>query len=199
MGVLVPVGEGQARIRWKVVGQPRLMETTLGIRDLEDEPFSGSPDILAEQVGDSLIDATIGVATQISNQFTLVGVEVMIMTADGPLTGEYPMNIVGTATFQPPPINTAWIWRKNTATGGRRNRGRMYWPCARLGETAIDAAGTITPANVSAEQDDANAFRLALGGNGLKPVLQHSDGGPSTVVTSFAVENIVATQRRRMR
>lgn len=197
MGVVIPVGEMQVSIKWACAGLTRPMYTTFGVDPDATAPAGILPKL--DAIHALLVSSTLMVNTQISSQYTYVSLIGQEMTGSGILSAERTANLVGTATFSPPPPNCSWIVRKNTLFGGRKNRGRMFVPPARLGETTVDAAGVITPANVVAEQDDWTAFHAAMISGDYPMVLFHSDGSPSTIVSSLSVENRVATQRRRLR
>lgn len=99
------------------------------------------------------------------------------------------------------PANTSILITKNTASGGHRGKGRNYIPG--LPEAQVDSAGTLigaTQANIQA-QVDAWLVELAAAGLGYGVYLEHhGDGAPNpTLVTAMNVEELVATQRRRLR
>jgi hypothetical protein len=105
------------------------------------------------------------------------------------------------------PQNCALLVRKNTDIGGRRNRGRMFVPGI-LAEGAVSATGVITPAATITYLGYAeNFFATLLAGLPNSPALPmvvlHSSGistVPSpTVVSSVTVDNVISTQRRRLR
>lgn len=112
------------------------------------------------------------------------------------------------ATLSVPP-NCAVLIRKNTGLGGRRNRGRCFFPW--MG--GADELGVIDAGDVSGIQDDANDWwddldALANGGTVIAnrvydlpwddPNRQLLEVNIGAVVTSFTVEGTVATQRRRL-
>lgn len=87
--------------------------------------------------------------------------------------------------------------QKVTALGGRRNRGRMYWPG--LTEADVDVAGNIAGARVTAFSGGFGDLFADLTAAGMEPVVLHSDAGAPTPITTFNVESQAATQRRRLR
>jgi hypothetical protein len=119
--------------------------------------------------------------------------------------GTIPRNGTAATTMFPP--NVAVLIKKRTALGGRRGRGRMYFPWF-LGEGDADERGSISAAvqaNLSAACEN---FRLAIAAaSGAVPgtpmVLLHSTAplGPAvapTPVIALVVDPLVATQRRRL-
>lgn len=105
------------------------------------------------------------------------------------------------------PQNCALLIRKNTALGGRRNRGRCFLP-GLLNELNVSAVGLIDSGAVGEYSTAANSWLSNLG-QALTPagacpmVLLHSEGESAvpepTVVTSLSVDNVISTQRRRLR
>jgi len=94
--------------------------------------------------------------------------------------------------------NTAWLVRKNTAAGGRKNRGRLYIPG--LVEADVNGLGSIGSTAVASMQDAIEGFVAAMATAELFPDLLHSDTGDEpTPITSMVVDSLAATQRRRMR
>lgn len=97
---------------------------------------------------------------------------------------------------------TSYLIRKNTALGGRKNRGRMFVPG--VDEDKVDASGGILPAWVTTLQGVAGDFFDAATAATMYPVVLHTlVPGPTqpapTAITSLSVESLVATQRRRLR
>lgn len=105
------------------------------------------------------------------------------------------------------PPNVALLVRKQTNTGGRRGRGRMYVPwCLPKGD--VNDVGVIDVGAVATRASDAVGWlgNLESGGSGTfetpMVILHDSSGaGPEpapSVVTQLFVDNKVATQRRRL-
>lgn len=112
---------------------------------------------------------------------------------------------VGTGGTEDQPISIALLVRKITAPRGRRFQGRLYLPKA-LNDTEVSPGGAILGNTVTAFQGVFDTFLGHLQDDGIPPVVLHShkkgnppSGVAPTIVTSFAVEAIAATQRRRMR
>lgn len=98
------------------------------------------------------------------------------------------------------PPNVATLVKKNTGLRGRKNRGRMYVP-GLAGEGDVDNNGFISGASLGTFQTAFTNFFNDL--DGATPVsdimLLHEDNSLATRVSSLEVENLVATQRRRLR
>lgn len=101
------------------------------------------------------------------------------------------------------PQNCAVLVRKGTGKGGRKNRGRFFWPSIPASE--VDNNGLITPSTRTAIQtsmDDLLALYDA-GGNdffsaGMR-LLHATEADPPTEIVSLDVDARIATQRRRLR
>lgn len=112
------------------------------------------------------------------------------------------MGGVGTrAAVESPPPNVACLIAKNTGLSGRRNRGRMYWPCPN--EAAVQQSGALTGAELILLQALATGLAATLSGTGAtnlsQPVLLHSEAPTTpTPVTALQASPFVATQRRRL-
>jgi hypothetical protein len=117
------------------------------------------------------------------------------------LVGIHEIAANGGATLTSPPPNVAVLVHKRTPRGGRRGRGRFFIPWF-VGETDIDEAGVITPAQVNALSIACEVFRAALASNAVPMVILHEDGktapGAPDLVSSLYVDRLVATQRRRL-
>jgi hypothetical protein len=97
------------------------------------------------------------------------------------------------------PQNCALLVRKNTGLAGRKFRGRMYWP-SMLSESLVDNIGQIASGTVTTLQGVFDAVFSDLDGLSNSEVrLLHANGDESTPVTSFSVQPVLATQRRRLR
>lgn len=101
------------------------------------------------------------------------------------------------------PQNNACLIRKRTALGGRKNRGRMYVPYV-LPEGNVDNSGIIAGTRVTAIQTAADDFQddLLAGdpGPSIPMVVLHSVSTDTpTPITTLEVDNLLATQRRRLR
>lgn len=137
---------------------------------------------------------------QMTTQWSFLGTSVTMMKEEGPLTGQAFATIVGTKTGAPVPVNCAYLARKNTTLGGRRNRGRAYLPPLFGDETTVDQAGEITSATVNSINTLINSAFAAMIAGGISAVLFHTEAPfTPTPVTGMSVQTTLATQRRRMR
>lgn len=108
--------------------------------------------------------------------------------------------IPGTNSGNSCPNNTAFLVRKVTAQGGRRGRGRMYWPGVPegdVGPTGVLTSGALNDLGTACNLLKSNLEAL-LSVDGL--VLFHETAPfTPTPITDLLHMPRVATQRRRMR
>jgi hypothetical protein len=114
----------------------------------------------------------------------------------------------GNSSAMAPPQVAALV-KKSTGTGGRKNRGRTYFPYM-LQQTAINETGTISSGTITAFQASLNTFLAALSTDLTLMVIANkvfnqpdpphyvTDIFTGPNVTSYILEPLVATQRRRL-
>lgn len=115
---------------------------------------------------------------------------------DGPTAVVSVANPGGVSQDQLSP-NTSVLIHKQTASGGRKNRGRMFVPG--IGETSVDGSGAIAAGVRTTWEGAMEDLYDGLVAGGLQPVVLHGDATTPTVITSLAVDGRTATQRRRLR
>lgn len=196
MTITIPVGFGMCQIRWIVSGSSRESVSTFGY-----DPATLDPDGNAFAIHGALTaSGRPCVAGNMVVGWTYLGVRTLEMDDTGPISGQFDGNVIGSATGNPTPPNVAVLVRKATASGGRRNRGRMYLPPIYPGEENIGPNGTIAATQLGEVSTRWNAFRTAMTSAVLPIVLFHSESPfTPTPVTNFVVQAQVATQRRRLR
>ena len=153
--------------------------------------------------------ALANLADLLCTQEDIVGYTLTVGQDGGdPVLIENPISIPGTDTdVDRLTQNTAVLVAKVTGLGGRKNRGRLYWPS--IADNTTNNVGTIDSATVTAYQSSFNDFLDDLAtATGVTPpatgmVILHNDVSlpvpDPTPVTSLAVRSVVATQRRRLR
>lgn len=195
--MFIPPGYMQINLRFTRVGDPEPMLTSMAALIEAFDPVTG-PDDLSAAVGTSDM---MGITT---NDTSYVGLECVIGTGDPsePITLESIQNTgTGSSTNPPLPENCALLVKKVTLRGGRKGRGRCYWPDVQIAH--VGDAGGITGSDLTAYQTAWDDLITAIEGvDGITSlVLLHSadeDGDPD-VITSWIVQNKIATQRRRLR
>lgn len=203
MTVEIPTGFGLVAWEFSMPGDVEPWYCTLGV----DLPSGGeSPSFYADDLFIAWRDNVLGLqsTTMTLNQC------IVKMGSDGPPVMGY--STLGTAPGQTSgsflPQNCAMLVDKMTNSGGRRNRGRMYIPAA-LPEANVDNVGTITTGLVTGANVAFGGLWEALQ-NGVAPtniayppVILHSPGISAlplpTPITSFRVQSVISTQRKRLR
>jgi hypothetical protein len=132
--------------------------------------------------------------------WTYVGTVATKTVAGEPQIGQSTLNYEGTGSAAGVQVNTAILIRKITGRGGRKQRGRFFYPPVDLEESIVDQAGRITTSEVVSYQSAWDDIHAAAVTNGFPPWLLHSDPADEpTPITGFQVQSLCATQRRRMR
>lgn len=190
--MIIPAGYAQVNIKMGGAALPLGAQVTFGV----ENPLG--------QVANSIASSVIAAFN--SNNvpgFISTGVQfVSVLVKRGPnATGEQqdlPWGVPGERAGAVCPPNVAFLVRKQTQLGGRKGRGRMFFPG--VIDTDVDGAGIVVPAVAAGLLDDlGNAF-ADLVNDSLSPMLLHGDGATQpTLITSLFVDPRVATQRRRLR
>jgi hypothetical protein len=187
---IIPATFGQANYKFTGVGVPTGAEVTWGFHneDASDATFCA----------ESFVGAWTDQLKEVTPQaVTLSSVLVKLGPNDTGEFAELGVGVAGTGSPNEVQPNMAVLVQKRTALGGRRNRGRVYWPCA---EDAVDSGGNVDTAVLAVMQDQFSAFRLQTTTVGLTLHILHSSAPTTpTPVTALTVQAIAATQRRRLR
>jgi len=198
MGIIIPESYSNVSLIFTCEGSIKEKVTSFGIHSADlDQP---TPDIVADDVRSAFSGSGRPFnAASMLNEWTFEGV-VVTQTIDGlPVIGALLDPIHGTAAADPPPSNVALLIKKQTALGGRKNRGRMYVPPAGVSQSALDASGNFKSGEQAGQQTKYDGAFGALETGDYVMFLFHSDSTAPTPITGFSVESQVATQRRRMR
>lgn len=199
MGVIVPDGEYQYNLNLTCDSVAKPMSVVLG---LAHDGVGSAP--TAVEAADALFDALTGSdnelfdASILSGEWNFLGVEGFRQSSGGPILGAHLETINGSGPATNVPVNCAVLVKKQTASGGRKNRGRFFFPPYVAG-LAVNEAGVIQSSSadiVPIALADAQATLLEAN---LLMVIHHSDGTDGTPITGFALEGLLATQRRRLR
>jgi hypothetical protein len=163
------------------------------------------PDDLAHDLYDAFV-----VGYDIANmysQWAIVGVTVEVNPGAGIVTGEWmdvSHGLGGGAETSPP--NTSLIVKKLTGFASRAQRGRMYFPPFSLADDDVNDNGTIDATPLATIVTNFNAWQTQIFIESAETdslFLLHEQASPGpgtpTLITSFVIEELVATQRRRLR
>jgi hypothetical protein len=118
----------------------------------------------------------------------------------------------GSNTDPVPPSQVALLLKKNTGFSGKKNRGRTYFPWF-VSSLNVNETGTVSAGEVTAIQTLANGFVADLNAASIPMCIANKTLSIPTPplrpfvtaillghdVTTYTVENLVATQRRRLR
>lgn len=194
---VIPPGFIQIWTRWGIPEQSRFSYTQVGAV-ITTPPYTQAHADVAVDVLAQNIDDIISAAASCTGGFVLVGNDGGSIRFDVSLATP----VVGDRATTAASPQVACLVKKNTALGGRRNRGRMFIPWPAEGD--IGNNGRLTPAALTAL--DGVATNLAnldaggsSGGNFSSLVVLHDSGPfPPTAITGFSASPVVATQRRRL-
>jgi hypothetical protein len=196
----VPVGFYEATFLFSNDDSSRISTSALGFLFLGVTPPTASEaanDLQGISSGSGMPFA----GGEMIDDWSFEGVSVAQGTSEGDLVGQELVTVPGTVTDSTVPMNCSLIVQKNTALGGRRNRGRMFIPPIILNDGAVDVAGNIAPGPLATIQGNFNDWYAALVAADWEPALFHQGAGAPvpTAITSFTVQSLIGTQRRRMR
>jgi hypothetical protein len=192
--MVVPVGYAQATYIFGGTALPNGAVCTMGldIGGYPDDPSDAAQDCY--QLWATHILPNQNILTQ------LQGVEVKFGPDDLGPSGSYTQATSGGSAGNSSPPNVSYLVRKQTAGGGRPNRGRMFVPG--VSESDVGSEGLILPAAVTAMNADLVAWGAAMATNLLAPVILHGVASPVTTptpITALTVDARAATQRLRLR
>ncbi len=197
-GIFNPDGYAIAKLIWTLSGDPQPMICTFGVQNVD----AALPNPMAIEI-DNIYRARF-VAGALNTNWTYRGVEVQLGEAlgSGGAVGTSVAAVVGTASGEPLPQNSAVLVHKRTAVGGRRGRGRFYLPSGFLAEASVTAVGGISSSLLTSLSSILGNFLFDLNAGGLPMVVLHVQNLnliPPYVVTSLDPDPIIATQRGRLR
>jgi len=196
--MLIPVNWANWIMRYQFEGDAEAMITTMGVNV---SSWGGDYAEGLEWLSDAWLACIVGslAETVISGPYSLA------VGQDGgdPITYEYTATNAGDAPSFPMWPNTAVLVKKATASGGRRNRGRMYVPGLAI-RSLVTPAGIIDPSFLADFQTNLDTFLSYVNaGTGFSAtnlgVLHSEPPSAPAVITALTADNKVATQRRRLR
>lgn len=196
--MIIPVNWANWITQYTFVGDAEPMITTMGVNV---STWGGDYDGGLEWLSDLWLAALVG---STSDDVT-VGPYSLAVGQDGgdPVTYAYEDSNAGSEPSFPMWPNTAILVRKQTASGGRRNRGRLYIPGAAI-RSAISVAGVIDSIFLADFNTNLATFLTTVNaGTGFNPtqlgVLHSEPPSAPAVITALIAQPKVATQRRRLR
>lgn len=196
MGIIVPLHAAQCVIKFSLSGDIEPMVTTIGLGPLPEMDAEDA----AQQVAIALTTpSSIIAAGNLQNDYTYQGVTAYKQTGTGFSVGSWGAPVAGNVTSPTAPSNCALLVKKTTSLGGRKHRGRMYWPPALYSADNLSPTGQLsTVATLQARF--TVFFDLLVAAEAIgPPCVFHSDGAAATLLTGLVVDGVIATQRNRMR
>lgn len=202
MTLVIPPGFAEVALQLRHTSDPDPWYITHGV---DSHTFGGDYDAVGQLVvtywGDFITDL-------LSNDVTLTGVKLTIgQDAGDNLIVFFPANVQGTSPSARLPQNCALLIDKGTLLGGRKGRGRFFVP-GLLAESNVNSVGVIDGTYLAGIQDACDTV-LSNFNDGLDPleplpmVLLHNDYGSltpnPTAITRLTAQNLISTQRRRLR
>lgn len=193
--MIIPVDYAQANLKFSGAPLPTGAEITLGldVNGYAGNPAAAAGDVIAAWLASGIRDRQAD-TVELSSVLVKFG-----PNATGP-SAEVSDPVPGTQAADAVHPNTAMLVRKSTGAGGRTGSGRFFIPG--IPENAIGDNGVLSAPFLLAAQTEMDAFHAALLAEGLIPALLHGAGSPISAplpITSFDVQPLVATQRRRLR
>lgn len=208
---VIPEGWAQCAVRFTGVGVPRGAAIVTGVENAGEYTALQVGSYIAQQFGEAHV--IIG-----TDDVSMTSVDVKLGPNDtGPIATYIPGAYTGGVVAASASPNVAYLVEKGTLFGGRRARGRMFWPG--VAESRVEDTGAVTGAaiaTINAALDDivtgllavelylailhTPAYTWALVGG--QPRRVYADPGTVPVpyrVDSLTLDPTVATQRRRLR
>lgn len=206
MPLQVPSEMWLVKLRWRLVGDPQEMISTIGVKGSEpgDRPINEVAEAVAKAWSGAFAAGTLTAG------WTFVGADAQQGAApDLVAVGSYDNPIAGTNSAGSPSSNCSMLVHKKTLLAGRHNSGRMFVPPGYLSETGITPTGALDTGALAGLQSNMNEFFAALTDTSTTegspptsflPVLYHAAAGMApTLISSLVVDPLLATIRRRMR
>jgi len=189
--MIIPVGYAGISMPLNHALLVRPAYVTFGVRN--DAAFS-NPNEVADGVQDAFVST---MSPRIDTEVTIGPCEAQVNVSAGPVPGVATSDSLGGSSATVAPPNIAILCRKHTLMPGRPGRGRFYLPFA-VDRSGVDQAGIIETAVLTATGEALTDLLEDLETRDLPMVVLHNAAGLPAVVTAFSVDNLVATQRRRL-
>jgi len=188
MPVIIPTGFAQVVIEHSVDGNTHKPTNVFGIAESGSGAAADLSTVLSAWTSNIMPVLCFGLTCRVAT----------LVDGDGNLATET-ANVAGSVTEDMCPPNVAALVKKVTNVAGRINQGRFY--LAGIREDNVSDAGALTITLLENLQDAVNGFMSDLGADSVDLVVLHNDAltPTPTLVTSLIVQELVATQRRRLR
>lgn len=189
--MIIPAGFAQINLIYTGASVPTGAQVTFGV------DISGSP-LSALEIGQSIAADydTSGFQELMTAGTDLTG----ILVKEGPnATGASVLVSVSHPGINSDPASpaVAHLVHKHTNEGGRKARGRAFFPGVR--ESQVGAGGALVPSTVTLWNTALFDFHAKLATDSLPMVLLHTDSTAPYELVGWTCDGTVATQRRRQR
>lgn len=173
----VPVGYTNLTYLFKNTTSSRTFTTSIAVLDIS----VGGPRSAAQMALDGWTEmhdtGAPGAAGSMIDDYSFEGCVATFGTSSGDLIAQFLQHTQGSVTDSCVPQNCALLVKKQTALGGRRNRGRFFAPPTFLNEGAVDASGNIAASALSSIQTMWTNLFNGLATTDLEPQLFHEGAG----------------------
>lgn len=192
--MIIPIGYGQITHEIRTTGAPYPANVVYGVHQDGVTDMQALCEDIAELWADTL-------QKWLTTNCQLVKTTLKVGPSDTGAVYVSSHTGAGVEGGEAAPPNVAVLLGKQTSTGGRAGRGRMYLPSLR--EDRIDSGGNIGAASMTGFNTASQALLDGLVALDAPMVLLHQSGGSSDdtphTVTHLVPRGRVATQRRRLR
>ncbi len=190
---MIPVNYAQVTLHFQGAAVPNGADVVFGVQNAAGGMTAAQ---IATFVDGDVVSA--GLLGRFSTSLELSNIHVKLgPDISGPFTDKGVSRSGGSAGDANPV--SALLVTKETASGGRKNRGRSFYPG--LIEADVAQGGVLTSTALTAFQTIMTAWLDALTADGIPMVILHDDGGVTapTVVTNYSVQALTGIQKRRLR
>lgn len=197
MSRIIPPGFAECSIEHWLAGYLRPAVTTMGVKISGTEGEDGN-------VADAFHNAfALAFLDRIDANVTIRSAKAVIGQDGGdPIVQESTASSTGTSTRDSTAPALALMLTKQTALGGRKHRGRMYFPWA-VSDTGVAENGAVQESTLTNWRASCDTFMTWLNvdpTDGLLDgayILHSSFETPPTLVTGMSPNPAIRTQRRR--
>jgi|ERR1041385_6252698 hypothetical protein len=189
--MFIPTGSAQVNFIFDGPGYARGAQVTLGVDNNLDDLDAAD---IAGAVGGLWVARLSPLQTSTIN---LASVKAKKGPNSTGAEADVPFGVAGSLSSQPLPPQDCGLINKITAAGGRHGRGRMFFPG--MVEAQTDGGGLVRTADILTFNTHLSDFFDDLHSAHLDAILLHSDTTAPTAITGFVMQQLMATQRRRIR
>lgn len=198
MTVAIPPGFGQAVITHAVPATGQTQLVTHGF-------INTTTGLFPNDIAQLIYEAWVGTSkpfqsSVISDATQAASVKITVNVTGSLLLGEFNSLTFGSRSSASPPPQVAVVVKKRTGFAGKAQRGRFYLPASFLTAAGVDQLGNIDGTLLAAIQGRLTGYLSQLAIDNVDMCLLHNDPLlDPTLVTELLAEQMIGTQRRRLR